>query len=62
MEDMVRSVMQLTCHRCKHQWHYEGRYVDVPFIAYAQCPFCKTSVKIVPEKATDAVSDAQTHA
>ena len=40
--------INVECHRCKHKWIFTGsklKHLD-KYPVYAQCPVCRTSVKI----------------
>ncbi len=40
--------VEMVCHRCKHKWIFAGkRLKDLEiYPVYAQCPRCRTSVKV----------------
>lgn len=39
--------IRLRCHRCKHQWVYDGKKtLKSKYPVYVTCPYCKTSVNL----------------
>jgi len=46
------DAVKLECPRCKHQWRFAGKKLKnlEKYPVYAQCPNCKTSVKVQSKK------------
>lgn len=42
------KVVEMECHRCKHNWLFGGGNLGHlgKYPVYAQCPKCRTSVKV----------------